>query len=117
MRSWLDVLAEKALAAGVIRPEEREWLREADEARDEAILVDAFEAGGFERRRRWPFGRRGGLEQDAREHDQTRDGCQHGRGEDADFRRRGEGAGRASRSASMGAAGCFAASSIDIAFR
>jgi acyl-CoA dehydrogenase len=42
-----DVLVEKALAAGVIRPEEREWLREADEARDEAIQVDAFEPGEF----------------------------------------------------------------------
>ena len=47
-----DVLAEKAVAAGVIRPEEREWLREADEARDEAIQVDAFEAEAFERLRR-----------------------------------------------------------------
>jgi acyl-CoA dehydrogenase len=47
-----DVLVEKALAAGVIRPEEREWLREADEARDEAIQVDAFEPEAFERLRR-----------------------------------------------------------------
>jgi hypothetical protein len=46
------VLVEKALAAGVIRPEEREWLREADEARDEAIQVDAFEPGEFGRMRR-----------------------------------------------------------------
>ena len=38
-----DVLAEKALAAGVIGPEEMEWLREADEARDEAIRVDDFD--------------------------------------------------------------------------
>jgi acyl-CoA dehydrogenase len=47
-----DVLVEKAIAAGVIHPEERDWLREADEARDEAIQVDAFEAGEFERLRR-----------------------------------------------------------------
>jgi acyl-CoA dehydrogenase len=47
-----DVLVEKALAAGVIRPEEREWLREAEEARDEAIQVDAFDAAEFERLRR-----------------------------------------------------------------
>jgi acyl-CoA dehydrogenase len=47
-----DVLAEKALAAGLIRPEERDWLREADEARNEAIQVDAFEPGEFARLRR-----------------------------------------------------------------
>jgi acyl-CoA dehydrogenase len=47
-----EALVEKALAAGVIAPEEREWLREADEARAEAIQVDAFEPEEFARLRR-----------------------------------------------------------------
>jgi acyl-CoA dehydrogenase len=47
-----DVLVEKALAASVIGSEEREWLREADEARAEAIRVDAFDAEEFARLRR-----------------------------------------------------------------
>jgi len=47
-----DVLVEKALAAGVIGPEERGWLLEADEARDEAIQVDSFGAEEFSRLRR-----------------------------------------------------------------
>ncbi len=38
-----DALVERAMEAGVIDREEREWLREADEARSEAIQVDAFE--------------------------------------------------------------------------
>ncbi|MFQ5937889.1 MAG: DUF1974 domain-containing protein, partial [Acidiferrobacterales bacterium] len=37
-----DVLAEQALATGIITDEERKRLHEADEARDEAIQVDAF---------------------------------------------------------------------------
>jgi acyl-CoA dehydrogenase len=47
-----DALVEKALAAGVIGKEEREWLREADEARSEAIHVDAFEPEEYLRLRR-----------------------------------------------------------------
>jgi acyl-CoA dehydrogenase len=47
-----DALVEKALAAGVIRAEERDWLREAEEARAEAIQVDAFAPEDFARLRR-----------------------------------------------------------------
>ncbi|MFQ6023959.1 MAG: acyl-CoA dehydrogenase [Acidiferrobacterales bacterium] len=38
-----DVLADNALALGIISQEERDRLREADEARDEVIQVDAFD--------------------------------------------------------------------------
>jgi acyl-CoA dehydrogenase len=47
-----EELAEAAMAAGVIGPEEREQLREAARARDEAIRVDAFEPEEFARLRR-----------------------------------------------------------------
>lgn len=40
-------LADRALAAGIITGEERERLRAAASARDEAIQVDAFEPGTF----------------------------------------------------------------------
>lgn len=42
-----EALAESALAAGLITPEERERIRLADEARDEAIQVDAWDAETF----------------------------------------------------------------------
>lgn len=37
-----NALVELALKAGVITPEEKERLKEADEARDEVIQVDAY---------------------------------------------------------------------------
>jgi hypothetical protein len=37
-----DVLADRALEAGVISADERKCIQAADEARDEAIQVDAF---------------------------------------------------------------------------
>ncbi len=42
-----DALADLALAAGVIGEAERQQIREADAARDEAIEVDAFDPGSF----------------------------------------------------------------------
>jgi acyl-CoA dehydrogenase len=42
-----EELADAALAAGVIDAAEREKLRAADAARDEAIAVDAWDAGAF----------------------------------------------------------------------
>jgi acyl-CoA dehydrogenase len=42
-----DELADRALAAGVIGPAEREQLRLADAARDEVIAVDAFDPEAF----------------------------------------------------------------------
>ena len=42
-----DLLADEALAAGIITAAERERIREADAARDEAIQVDAFERDAF----------------------------------------------------------------------
>ena len=38
-----DMLADRAVEAGVITKEERETIRAADEIRDEVIRVDAFE--------------------------------------------------------------------------
>jgi acyl-CoA dehydrogenase len=46
-----EELADAALAAGVIDAAEREKLRAADAARDEAIAVDAWEAGAFRSQR------------------------------------------------------------------
>ncbi len=37
-----DVLADRALEAGVITADERKRIHDADEARDEVIQVDAF---------------------------------------------------------------------------
>jgi acyl-CoA dehydrogenase len=42
-----DELADRGLAAGIIDAAEREKLRRADAARDEAIAVDAWDAGAF----------------------------------------------------------------------
>ena len=42
-----DALVELALVAGVITEEERGRLRAANEAREEAIQVDAFDPGAY----------------------------------------------------------------------
>jgi acyl-CoA dehydrogenase len=47
-----DELLDLALAAGVISAAERKQVEEADEARDEAIQVDAFDPQTFRRRGR-----------------------------------------------------------------
>jgi acyl-CoA dehydrogenase len=47
-----DALAQRAVEAGIIGEEERAWLREADEARQEVIQVDAFEPEEYLRLRR-----------------------------------------------------------------
>ncbi|MBI3030163.1 MAG: acyl-CoA dehydrogenase [Candidatus Rokubacteria bacterium] len=47
-----DALLELGLQAGVITQEERQRIREADEARDEVIQVDAFEKEEYRRLRR-----------------------------------------------------------------
>jgi acyl-CoA dehydrogenase len=48
-----DELARAGLAAGVIDARELEALAAADEARDEVIQVDAFDAASFPVRRRY----------------------------------------------------------------
>lgn len=45
------ILADRALEEGVITSEDRERIREADEARDEVIRVDAFTPEEFSRLR------------------------------------------------------------------
>ena len=47
-----DELADRAVAAGDITAEQREWIHEADDARWEAIQVDAFSPEAFVERRR-----------------------------------------------------------------
>lgn len=52
-----DALLDLAMQAGVITPEERQRIREADEARDEVIQVDAFDTEEYRRLRRSHGGR------------------------------------------------------------
>lgn len=47
-----DDLADRALDAGVITPQQREWLHDADDARWEAIQVDAFSPEEYAEMRR-----------------------------------------------------------------
>jgi acyl-CoA dehydrogenase len=47
-----DVLADRALEAGIITDAERKQIHDADEARDEVIQVDAFEPDAFRALRR-----------------------------------------------------------------
>ena len=49
-----ETLADRALAAGVIGPEDRRTIHEADLAREDAVAVDAFTPEGFLSRHRAP---------------------------------------------------------------